>query len=242
MKIKVVSDIHVEFHKDHGKKWAESQDPAGIDVLVIPGDLGTSPYLSSVLRILCKKFRDVVYVHGNHELYGIDFLSLSKIRDDISRELPNLHWLHNSIAEIGGKRFLGSTMWFRDTAESRVLRRLLNDFTVIEGNFKDEVYRWNRMAISFFKKDIQDGDIVISHHLPSDRHMPQEFIKSALNCYYVCNMEKTILEKKPSLWCHGHTHSSRDYLLGNTRIVCNPYGYQNYILNKEFEDNLIIEI
>jgi len=30
------------------------------------------------------------------------------------------------------------------------------------------------------------------------------------------------------LWTHGHTHEDFDYMLGSTRVVCNPRGYINY--------------
>ena len=29
-------------------------------------------------------------------------------------------------------------------------------------------------------------------------------------------------------WFHGHTHDDFDYMVGSTRIVCNPRGYINY--------------
>ena len=30
---------------------------------------------------------------------------------------------------------------------------------------------------------------------------------------------------QPALWIHGQTHEACDYLIGQTRIVCNPRGY-----------------
>jgi hypothetical protein len=27
------------------------------------------------------------------------------------------------------------------------------------------------------------------------------------------------------LWTHGHTHEDFDYMIGTTRVVCNPRGY-----------------
>lgn len=29
-------------------------------------------------------------------------------------------------------------------------------------------------------------------------------------------------------WTHGHTHDNFDYMVGTTRVVCNPRGYINY--------------
>jgi hypothetical protein len=30
------------------------------------------------------------------------------------------------------------------------------------------------------------------------------------------------------LWTHGHTHETFDYVVGETRVVCNPRGYIGY--------------
>jgi hypothetical protein len=46
------------------------------------------------------------------------------------------------------------------------------------------------------------------------------------------------------LWVHGHTHSSFDYKLGKTRIICNPRGYPGTFgdMGNDFNPNLIVEI
>ena len=43
------------------------------------------------------------------------------------------------------------------------------------------------------------------------------------------------------MWIHGHTHQGSDYLLGKTRVVCNPRGYpgQN---DHGFDPGKILEI
>ena len=42
------------------------------------------------------------------------------------------------------------------------------------------------------------------------------------------------------LWIHGHTHGSRDYMLGQTRVICNPRGYPPF--NQQFNPNLVVEV
>ena len=41
------------------------------------------------------------------------------------------------------------------------------------------------------------------------------------------------------LWVHGHTHSSFDYNIHGTRVVCNPRGYEDHDLNPEYYDIII---
>jgi predicted phosphodiesterase len=39
-----------------------------------------------------------------------------------------------------------------------------------------------------------------------------------------------MLHNRPQirLWVHGHMHNASDYMLGTTRVVCNPRGYTGY--------------
>ena len=32
-------------------------------------------------------------------------------------------------------------------------------------------------------------------------------------------------DKKIKYWIHGHTHDACDYMIGDTRVLCNPRGY-----------------
>ena len=54
----------------------------------------------------------------------------------------------------------------------------------------------------------------------------------ALEWDYVKNYPLTPCDvtsgKNIKAWCHGHIHSNSDYYIGETNILCNPYGYANY--------------
>lgn len=55
-------------------------------------------------------------------------------------------------------------------------------------------------------------------------------------------MRDEIHAAQADIWIHGHSHSSKDYYIGKTRIINNPRGYSPGELNKDFIDNLIIEV
>jgi len=44
------------------------------------------------------------------------------------------------------------------------------------------------------------------------------------------------------LWLHGHTHSPRDYVIGTTRVVCNPRGYPHEKWKPPVDLGLAIEL
>jgi hypothetical protein len=50
-----------------------------------------------------------------------------------------------------------------------------------------------------------------------------------MNGGYSSDLESFIIDRPQiKLWTHGHTHHNFDYMIGSTRIVCNPRGYEGY--------------
>lgn len=55
-------------------------------------------------------------------------------------------------------------------------------------------------------------------------------------------MDDVIREKKPSAWLFGHTHESMDVMIGDTRCLSNPYGYQPRALNGKFSPGYTVVV
>jgi len=50
-----------------------------------------------------------------------------------------------------------------------------------------------------------------------------------MNGAYSSSLDDFIVDHPQiKLWTHGHTHEDFDYMVGSTRIVCNPRGYDGY--------------
>ena len=83
--------------------------------------------------------------------------------------------------------------------------------TVIEGKF-DEKF------------------VVVGHHAPSKQSTHPRYQHDALmNGAYSSSLDEFILDHPQiKLWTHGHTHEDFDYMIGTTRVFCNPRGYINY--------------
>jgi predicted phosphodiesterase len=84
--------------------------------------------------------------------------------------------------------------------------------------------------------------IVMTHHAPSLRSVPSKHRDDALTPAYASDMEHLIERFRPALWVHGHVHSSVDYAIGGTRVICNPRGYIPDELNPSFDPQLVVEI
>ena len=72
--------------------------------------------------------------------------------------------------------------------------------------------------------------VVVGHHSPSQKSThPMYADDTIMNGGYSSNMDEFIQDHPQiKLWTHGHTHHNFDYMIGETRIVCNPRGYINH--------------
>ena len=72
--------------------------------------------------------------------------------------------------------------------------------------------------------------VVVGHHAPSKASThPRYKTEVITNGAYSTNLDDFILDRRQiRLWTHGHTHEDFDYMIGTTRIVCNPRGYDGY--------------
>lgn len=69
--------------------------------------------------------------------------------------------------------------------------------------------------------------VICGHHSPSLRSChPYYSHDTLMNGGYHSDLEDFIVDHPQiKLWTHGHTHHDFDYMVGDTRVVCNPRGY-----------------
>jgi predicted phosphodiesterase len=243
MRIQILSDLHFEFHRDAGRSFVQSLEPTGIDVLVLAGDIAVGDAVPDALGLFCRRFAGsrVIYVHGNHEFYGADRSTVVELCRKAERRHANLEWLDGSLTKVGRQRFLGTPLWFRPNSGALRFRSAMADFTVIR-DFESWVYTENARALAFLERELGEGDIVVTHHLPSHASVARRFVGSPLNAYFVCDVEPLIRARRPRLWIHGHTHASLRYEIGPTTVLCNPFGYVGSELNPAFSERLVVDL
>lgn len=240
MKILPVSDLHFEFHRDNGASFISSIKSDDVDVLVIAGDLCSAKTLDNALDIVCSNFKKVVYVTGNHEFYNSTFDRVQNIILDSCKKNNNLYYLNNNKVVIDNITFAGTTLWFGEPSKPH-LKNYMNDFRLIY-NFKNWVYKENDKAKNFLRQEINSGDIVVTHYLPSKKCIHKRYKDDPLNCFFLCDVEDIMLEKKSSHWIFGHSHASTNKIIGSCKAISNPFGYAGVEENVEFNPKLIIEI
>ena len=72
--------------------------------------------------------------------------------------------------------------------------------------------------------------VVVGHHAPSKLSTKPKYENQVMvNGAYSSDLSEFILDRPQiKVWTHGHTHDKFDYMIGSTRIVCNPRGYIKY--------------
>jgi predicted phosphodiesterase len=83
--------------------------------------------------------------------------------------------------------------------------------------------------------------VVVGHHTPSHTSChPRYKDDREMNGGYHSDLSEFILDRPGiKLWTHGHTHEVFDYMIGSTRVVCNPRGY---IGHEELADNFTLKV
>lgn len=245
MKIQVLSDLHFEF-ADYTFKIDDT-----IDILILAGDISHIKDTEKILHNLSTKYSKlkIIKILGNHEYYDETINQTRKIASNIN--IPNIHILDNATITLNGIIFIGSTLWSEIKEYESI--QYANDYNRIyttSGKLltpTDTIteFRKNKQYIEEqLEKYKHNKTILITHHLPSYKSIDQKYASSNINSAYASNMDDIILKYKPLLCIHGHTHSSVDYYLGSTRIICNPRGYniQGKTENDKFNDQFVVEI
>lgn len=83
--------------------------------------------------------------------------------------------------------------------------------------------------------------VVVGHHTPSHTSChPRYKDDQLMNGGYHSDLSEFIMDRPGiKLWTHGHTHELFDYMIGDTRVVCNPRGYIGY---EQLADNFKLKV
>jgi Icc-related predicted phosphoesterase len=194
----------------------------------------------------CERFKHVIMIMGNHEHYHGDFAKSAKIIRGTFGDLHNFHFLDKEWRIINGILFFGGTLWTNMNNEDRTtihnMHHYMNDYRQIKNSLvgegcrfhpQDSIkdhYEFKQELDNVLEKHPNMPVVVVGHHAPSkvSTH-PRYKDETIMNGAYSTNLDDFILDRRQiKLWTHGHTHEEFDYMIGTTRIVCNPRGYDGY--------------
>ena len=199
----------------------------------------------------CERFQHVIYIMGNHEHYHGDYANtITTLRERLGY-LTHLHILDKEMVQLGGVSFIGGTLWTDMNNEDPItllhIAGMMNDFRCVTNSnrtvsYEERVPRFSPEDAVVDHREMMDyihvmiegkfdqKFVVVGHHSPSrlSTH-PRYKDETVMNGGYSSDLSEFIIDHPQiKLWTHGHTHHKFDYMVGSTRIVCNPRGYINY--------------
>ncbi|WP_028452948.1 metallophosphoesterase [Chitinilyticum aquatile] len=252
MKIWILSDLHIDIYP------FQVEEPDA-DLAIIAGDVSEGfKGLQWVRRNI--KNMPTLYVPGNHEYYGECLEQHDALMCALQHQSPSVLQCRSVIH--GDVRFLGCTLWTdyqlfgseqqllamieseRRLTDHRMIRsdtagllRLFSSADALAIHQQHRQWLSEALAIPFHGKTV-----VITHHAPHPGSVHPRFADSTLSAAFASNLAE--LMDGVDLWVHGHCHDNSDYVIGKTRIICNPRGYvsHNRVENPAFQDTLIVEL
>ena len=188
-----------------------------------------------------KRYKHVLYVMGNHEHYKGTFdETVDVVRAQLSELTTNIHVLSNETFEYEGVTFFGATFWTdmnkSDYVAMHYAQQNMSDFRLIRWG---EVRNYRKLhpkdtveQFEFTKRKLRDvvrsatgPVVVISHHAPCSLSVHEMYRGDDLNAAYCSSVIEEVLDFNVPFWVHGHMHNPSDYVIENTRVLCNPRGY-----------------
>jgi len=226
-------------------------------------------YLNSFLEDISKKYKNVFFVMGNHEHYnGVFDYTYSEYREFLSK-FPSFKLLEKESFNISDDVVIfGATLWTdfnHGNVNDMLLAKMhMNDYHVIQKFMGATTYGSNYFrlnpentlaehlktmeTLSKFCDENKEKKIIVSTHMaPSSKSIDPRYEDHSLNSSYYSDLVNFILDHPQiKVWTHGHTHHSHDYMIGETRVICNPRGYpigrQGEYENENFQLDFTFEV
>ena len=256
MRIQILSDLHLEFQPDLQLEIAPD-----LDALIVAGDICTSTQRGfAYVRAQAGPDLPVIAVAGNHEFYGRVWQEARAAAPDHARQ-NGITWLDDASAEICGVRFVGATLWTdyevygtdKRAAAMEMAGRLMSDHRLIsagdDGGLQTsfspaharKAHHVSREHLgAALARPFAGTTVVVTHHGPHARSIAPKFRDTLLTAAFISDLSDVMERHAPALWVHGHTHVNFDYRIGDTRVICNPYGYPGE--NRRFDPRLVVEV
>lgn len=249
-KFQILSDLHIE-------EFSYTPNPEDYVIpdaenLILAGDIGSFykiEQLTDFLVKLCKKFKRVFYIPGNHEWYmmkdyePLEMYVLEKRMYSLTETINNLYILNRSFYLFDNILIIGATLWSRPKCNIPPFIIRIKGFKTNEyytEHMKDLNYIKEMLKISYIKKY---QTIVVTHHPPTEKVLEiMSNKRKKFSSLYATNLDYLLDKNIVNTWICGHIHKNFDfYSEKGCRIVSNQKGkYKDRII--DFKKNFSIEI
>ncbi|QYO78337.1 metallophosphoesterase [Devosia salina] len=254
LKLWIVSDLHMD-----SLYWVPNRVPQH-DVMIIAGDVDKSAGETEQTLLMLARLSPtpLIFVPGNHDVHDAAINAWDRGNEDLLAR--GIHILSSGqAAVISGIRFVGATLWTdfelvgdRYASEAWAAQHMPEYQHVWKPDGSDTIWpedtraahMQHRATIEAVLSTPHPGPtVVVTHHAPSPKSIRGR-TPGVADASFASDLEGTIERYRPELWVHGHLHRASDYMVGDTRVVCNPRGYEGDDWYEEtgWTEDLVVEI
>lgn len=239
MLIRLFSDLHTEL----APYKFEPLETDNETICILAGDIGQGEAMDSWLPVVgnaSQQFAYVIYVLGNHELYGGTYpTTLVKMCQVVKEmELDNVFILQDQTIVINNVAFIGSTLWTdfnkgnpidmhaanHGMNDYRMIKILKEGEHVMKGEYtrrllpSDVVVMHNTakayITAAALEHTARGNKIVlVVHHGVTNRSLNPYYADDPLNPAFVSELTEELIEINADLIVHGHVHWAHDYYI-----------------------------
>lgn len=252
VKIQYCSDLHLEFQENKNYLKHFPIKPEG-EVLLLAGDvclLKSRNEHNDFFDFCSANFETTYWIPGNHEYYHFYLADVKTPLHEKIRE--NVILLNNLTIAYKNVELIFSTLWSHIPPQFEyIVQQSVNDFNLIKQNGKTitpkDFNALHKTGLEFLQtalaKPADKQRIVITHHVPTLMHYPEQYRNSNINAAFAVELFDTIESSNASHWIYGHHHCNTPaFKIDNTTLLTNQLGYVQNNEHKNFNHSAIIEI
>ncbi len=247
MKIYALSDIHIDYAEN--RKWLMdlSTEDFRDDVLILAGDVSDIvKYLMLAFSELMKRFKIVLFVPGNHDLWTCrNKIGNSLVYFEVIKNLASDYGVRMEPITIANISIIPLLGWYDYTfgKPAEELSAVWRDFQACSwpDNFNEEAITRHFIAMNEPFLTLQNDHIIsFSHFMPRIDLMPSFIPRYKQVLYPVLGtslLEEQIRRLGPDIHIYGHTHVNMMGQRDGISYINNAFGYpdETRIAKKELQ-------